>query len=173
MKPWLPLVYCDGSSLLIKWQRNECQMKCVSPTCVQRGSCSAGGAPGIEVAVLYTAKILYSTPLLRADLWWVLKLKQRIYLFSLLLLPLLFLSFSFLSTPLWFWGSLWTQRPLKNCPRFCLFKIGLIFSAEVLFKPSNRQKYIFRGGSCMEEVWELFCVLIINLVSWSNLLDKN
>lgn len=59
--------------------------------------------PGVhQVSVLYTAKIEYSTPLLRkymADLSWVLKPKQRICLFSLLLLPLLFLSFSFFPLP--------------------------------------------------------------------------
>lgn len=45
---------------------------------VHTGSCNVGCTPGIQVSVLYAAKMGYSTPLLgryMAGLWWGLKLK--------------------------------------------------------------------------------------------------
>lgn len=94
---------------------------CVSVTCVQRASWNAGCGSGIEGAVLHTAEIQYSIPLWRkymANSWWVLKLKQRSFLFSLLLLPLLFLSFSFLSTLLFFGGAFGPKDLWKSVTGF-------------------------------------------------------
>lgn len=87
----------------------------------------------IEVSFLYAAKIQYSTPLLRkymADLWWVLKLKQRIYLFSLLLLPLLALSFSFFPLPCFLGETLDPKNLWKSVSSF-VFSNLVSFSAHM------------------------------------------
>ena len=74
-----------------KWKPDE---TCVNHVAVHTGSCNVGCTPGIPVSVLYAADTRCSTPLLgkyTASLWWGLKLKCRVYLFS----PYFFFLFSF------------------------------------------------------------------------------
>lgn len=57
-----------------------------------------------------------------ADLWWVLKLKQRIYLFILSSFTSPTFSFSFLSTPLIFVEPL-HPKTFENLPQVLSFQV--------------------------------------------------
>lgn len=148
-----------------KWKADE---TCVNLVAVHTGSCNVGCAPSFLCAA---KNGVFNPSLGEVPGRFVVGSKMEIK--DLFILFLFFFFFFFLSPffhCLVFGGSLWTKRPSKFCPRFCLLKCGLCFSTEVLFGPNSRHKSVFRRGRCLEIGREHFCEPIVSLVSQSNLL---